>query len=174
VSQLIYYRSVKNLSIWREGKKDKAILSPEHPNTSRYLRDLKEGKGFPSLWFSASLEDLEKIALGILLRKGHLNSIGLVGFYECCFTNNNIQVKQINDDNFPIPKVSNLHYEICTIDDNDLILAIQTFMECNGEFKEFAKANPDKNNMKKISAKYINEVNEQFQENAQKWGNDYL
>lgn len=174
MSELIYYRSVKSLGIWKKGKEDKVILSPENPDTSRYIRDLKEGKGFPSLWFSASPEDLERIALGILLRKGHLDAIYLVGFHECCFTNNNIQVKQVNDDNFPIPKVSNLHYELCTVDDNDLMLAITTFMQCNGEFVEFIKAKPDKNNMKKISAKYINEVSDNYREKAEKWGNEYL
>lgn len=174
MSQLIYYRKVKSLDPWKKGKEDKVILSPGNSDTSRYLRDIKEGKGFPSLWFSASPEDLERIALGMLLRKGSLDAIRFVGFYECCFTSSNIEIKQVNDDSFPIAKVRNLHYELCTADDNNLISAITIFMQCNGVFEEFVKANPDQNNMKKISATYINEVIEQYQENAQKWGNDYL
>ncbi|MEA5577173.1 hypothetical protein [Anabaena sp. UHCC 0451] len=172
MSELIYYRSVKSLDLWKKGKENKVILSPENPDTSRYIRDIKEGKGFPSLWFSASPENLEKIALGILLGKGHLEPIKLVGFYECCFTDNNLQLKQVNNGNFPIPQVSNLHYELCTVDDNDLMSAITTFMQCNGKFVEFFKANPDKNNMKKISAKYINEVSDRYKEKAEKWGNE--
>ena len=39
----------------------------------------KEGKGFPSLWLPSSPEDLEEISLGIILRKGHLDTLNLLG-----------------------------------------------------------------------------------------------
>jgi hypothetical protein len=167
VSELRYYRGVNSLAMWKAGKQQKAIPSPEH--AARYLRDIKEGKGFPSLWLPSSPEELEKIALGILLRKGHLDTVNLVGFNEFCFSNVGIGVTKVEDVNFPIPSVGHLHYELCTSDDSQLMAAIEVFFKCNGNFEEFAKSNPDKNNMRKIAGRYIYEVSEQYKAKAKEW-----
>lgn len=172
MSKLRYYRSVKSLAIWKAGKQQKAIPSPEHAN--RYLRDIKEGRGFPSLWLPSSREDLEKISLGILLRKGHLDTINLLGFNECCFTNVGIMVSKLEDSNFPIPAIGHLHYELQTTDDSKLIAAIELFLKCNGDFVDFVKSDPNKSNMRKVAAKYINEVSDQYQQKVKDWGKEYL
>lgn len=172
MSELHYYRSVKSLATWKAGKQQKAIPSPEHAN--RYLRDIKEGKGFPSLWLPSCPEDLEKISLGILLRKGHLDTINLLGFNECCFSNVGIEVSKVEDTNFPIPAIGHLHYELCTTDDGELTAAIELFLKCNGDFADFVKSDPNKNNMRKVAAKYINEVSEQYQQKVKEWAKEYL
>ena len=167
MSELRYYRSVKSFATWQAGKQQKAIPSPEHAN--QYLRDIKEGKGFPSLWLPSSPEDLEKISLGILLRKGHLDTIKLLGFNESCFSNVGIEVSKVEDTNFPIPAIGHLHYELCTTDDGKLTAAIELFLKCNGNFVDFVKSDPNKNNMRKVAAKYINEVSEQYQQKVKEW-----
>ncbi|RUR76258.1 hypothetical protein ACF3DV_22230 [Chlorogloeopsis fritschii PCC 9212] len=172
MSELPYYRSVKSLAIWKAGKQQKAILSSEH--AERYLRDIKEGKGFPSLWLPSSPEDLEKISLGILLRKGHLDTVNLVGLNESCFRNVGIEVSKVEVFNFPIPTVGHLHYELCTTDDNKLTAAIEIFLKCNGNFADFIKSDPNKINMRKIAAKYIDEVSESYKQKAQEWAKQYL
>ncbi|MDP5017455.1 hypothetical protein FJR11_00110 [Anabaena sp. UHCC 0187] len=175
MSELRYYRRVDNLATWAIGKGQKGILSPEH--TEKYLKDIKGGNGFPSLWLPSSPEDLEKISLGMsLLRKKSIENVRLLGFNECCFTNTGIEVKQVKDDNFPIPTVAHLHYELCTLDDNKLIEAIKIFIQCNGVFEEFSKAkeDPNKSNMRQIAAKYIDQVSEQYKQTTQEWGEKYL
>ncbi|HEY9803133.1 MAG TPA: hypothetical protein V6D25_22420 [Leptolyngbyaceae cyanobacterium] len=172
MTELRYYRGVKSLAIWKAGKQQKAIPSPEHG--SRYLKDIKEGKGFPSLWLPYSPEDLEKISLGMLLSKNHLDTVNLVGFNECCFSNVGIEVRKSDDVNFPIPTVSHLHYELCIKDDNALTAAIEIFLKCNGDFADFVKSDPKKNNMRKIAAQYLNEVGELYQEKAREWAKGYL
>lgn len=171
MSAICYYRGVKSLAIWKAGTQQQTVPSADH--AIRYLRDIKEGKGFPSLWLACP-EDLEKIALGMLLRKGHLDSVNLIGFNELCFSNVGIKVNQVEDINFPIPTVGNLHYELCTSDDAQLIASIELFLKGNGCFEEFVKSQPDKNNMRKIAARYINEVSEQYRAKAEEWGKQYL
>ncbi len=172
MSELRYFRSVKSLAIWKAGKEQKAIPSPEHAD--RYLRDIKEGRGFPSLWLPSSPEELEKISLGMLLNKGHLDTVNLVGFDECCFKDEGIKVNKVEDVSFPLPAVSQLHYELCSLDDNKLVVAIETFIKCKGEFTDFVKSAPDKNNMRKIAAKYIGEISDQYRPKAQEWAKQYL
>ncbi|BAY69268.1 hypothetical protein ACN23B_18285 [Anabaena sp. FACHB-709] len=158
--------------MWKAGTQQQAIPSPDHAN--RYLRDIKEGKGFPSLWLASCSEDLEKIALGMLLLKGHLDTVNFIGFKESCFSNVGLIVNHVKDTSFPISGVGNLHYELCTSDDTQLIPAIELFLKGNGFFEEFVKSQPDKNNMRKIAARYINEVNQQYQAKAIEWGKQYL
>lgn len=172
MSELRYFRSMKSLAIWKLGKEQKAIPSPEHAN--KYLRDLKEGKGFPSLWLPSSPEEIEKISLGILLNKGHLDTVNLVGFDECCFKEAGIKINKVEDASFPLPTVTQLHYELCSLDDDKLMVAIEIFMKCNGEFKDFVKAAPEKNNMRKIAAKYIDEISDKYRLKAQEWAKPYL
>lgn len=85
-----------------------------------------------------------------------------------------IIVNQIEDNNFPIPGVAHLHYELWTSDDSQLIAAIELFLKENGCFEEFVKSQPDKNNMRKIAARYINEINQQYQAKAKEWAKQYL
>lgn len=172
MSEICYYRGVKSLAMWEAGTQQQAIPSPEH--ATKYLRDIKEGKGFPSLWLASCPEDLEKIALGMLLIKGHLDAVKLIGFNEFCFSNVGVKVNQLEDTNFPIPAVGHLHYELCTSDDAQLIAAIKLFLKGNGCFEEFVKSQPDKNNMRKIAARYINEVNQHYQAKAKEWAKQYL
>ncbi len=172
MSEICYYRGVKSLAMWKTGTQQQAIPSPEH--ATRYLRDIKEGKGFPSLWLASCPEDLEKIALGMLLLKGHLDTVNLIGFKKFCFSSVGAKVNQVEDTNFPIAGVGHLHYELCTSDDTQLIAAIELFLTGNGCFEEFVKSQPDKNNMRKIAAKYINEVNQQYQAKAKEWAKQYL
>jgi hypothetical protein len=172
VSEIWYYRGVKSLAMWKAGTQQQGIPSPEH--ATRYLKDIKEGKGFPSLWLASCPEDLEKIALGMLLLKGHLDTVNLIGFQEFCFSNVGVILNQVEDTNFPMPGVAHLHYELCTSDDAQLIAAIELFLKGNGCFEEFVKSQPDKNNMRKIAARYINEVNQQYQAKAKEWAKQYL
>lgn len=62
----------------------------------------------------------------------------------------------------------------CTLDNDRLTAAIEIFLKCNGDFTDFVKSHPDKNNMRKIAAKYINEVNEEYQQKAKEWAKQYL
>lgn len=172
MSELRYFRSVKSLAIWKEGKEQKTIPSQEHAN--RYLRDIKEGRGFPSLWLPSSPEELEKISLGILLNKGHLDTVNLVGFDKCCFKDAGIKVNRVEDTNFPLPSVTQLHYELCSLDDDELILAIEIFLKCNGIFTDIVKSAPNKNNMRKVAAKYFDEISAQYRPKAQEWAKQYL
>ena len=165
---LRYFRSVDSLSIWKAGKEAQVILSREH--ASGYIKDLKRGTGFPSLWLPETNEDVERIALGTLLRKGHLDSIKLVCFDEECFSKVGIKVNQVEDCEFPVNTVRHLHYELSTLDDKKLEAAIEIFVKGSGDFKEFSKANPKDINMRIIAAKYVSEVSEIYKEKAQKWG----
>ncbi|MEH2235866.1 hypothetical protein [Nostoc sp.] len=83
-------------------------------------------------------------------------------------------MSKVEDTNFPIPAIGHLHYDLCTTDDGELTAAIELFLKCNGDFADFAKSDPNKNNMRKLAAKYINEVNEQYQQKVKEWANEYL
>ena len=39
----------------------------------------------PSIWQFSNDDDLERIALGLMLYKGNLDKIEFIGFDECCF-----------------------------------------------------------------------------------------
>lgn len=164
---LRYYRSVGSLAKWQKGLEVGAI--PDE-YASAYLKDIKQGTGLPSLWLAESECDLEKIALGILLRKGNLDNIRLVGFDSNCFSTVGIQVKQEDDLEFPVHTVCHLHYELSTSEDEKLKSAIGIFFKGNGEFRDFPKSNPKATNMRHISAKHINEVTDAYKEKAQEWG----
>ncbi len=110
----------------------------------------------------------------MLLIKGHLDSVKLIGFNDFCFSNVGVKVNQLEDTNFPIAAVGHLHYELCTSDDAQLIAVIELFLKGNGCFEEFVKSQQDKNNMCKIAARYINEVNQNYQAKAKEWAKQYL
>ncbi len=137
---------------------------------SAYLKDIKQGTGLPSLWVAKSECDLEKIALGILLRKGNLDNIRLVGFDSNCFSAVGIQVNQVDDIEFPVPTVCHLHHELSTSKDEKLKSAIEIFFNGSGEFKDFPKSNPKGINMRLIAAKYISEVRDDYRVKAHEWG----
>lgn len=165
---LRYYRNVDSLSRWKAGREARAI--PSRECASAYLRELKRGTGFPSLWLAETDEDLEKIALGILLRKGHLDNIRLVGFNQECFSEVGVNVEQVIDHEFPVITVCHLHYELLTLEDAKLEAAIEIFLKGSGDFKEFFKANLKFSNMRSIAAKHINEVSEIYKKKAKEWG----
>lgn len=165
-----YYRSVNSLATWKTGK-EKLSIPSEHRDD--YIRNMTQGNGFPSLWLPHTSEDLEKIALGILLRKGHLDNIHLVGFDKVCFGDIGIELNQVDDLDFPIPTVSKFHYELSTRDENKIQEAVQIFMKCNGKFDKFFRAKPGTNNMKLVAAKYLNEVSEQYRKKAEEWAESY-
>ena len=164
---LRYYRSVGSLAKWQKGIDMRAI--PDE-YASDYLKDIKQGTGLPSLWLAQNEGDLEKIALGILLRKGNLDSIRLVGFDSNCFSTVSIQVKQVDDLEFPVHTVCHLHHELSTSEDEKLKSAIGMFFKGNGTFKDFPKSNPKGTNMRHISAKHISEVRDAYKVKAQEWG----
>lgn len=164
---LRYFRSVNSLATWKAGKEGQKVLSQDHE--ARYTKDLIEGKGYPSIWLSETDEDLEKISLGILLRKGHLDNVNLVGFDEICFVEANAEVNHKEAVNFPVPTVSHLHYEIVTSEEKSLKVLIESFIQCNGTFSCFFRANPKSINMRQIAAKYLDEVSEPYKEMAKKW-----
>ncbi|WP_009632154.1 hypothetical protein [Synechocystis sp. PCC 7509] len=164
---LRYYRSVGSLTKWQKGREMRAI--PDE-YASAYLKDIKQGTGLPSLWLAESECDLEKIALGILLRKGNLDNIRLVGFDSNCFSTVGIQVKQKDDLEFPVHTVCHLHHELSTSEDEKLKSAIEIFFRGEGGFKEFFKSNLKDTNMRLISAKHIGEVTDAYKGKAQEWG----
>lgn len=43
-----------------------------------------------------------------------------------------------------------------------------------GEFKDFVRSAPEKNNMRKIAAKYIDEISDKYRLKAQEWAKPYL
>lgn len=169
---LRYFRSVNSLAKWQPGKSQQTIPSEDH--ATKYVNDVKEGRGFPSLWLPRNHEDLEKISLGILLKKGHLDHVNLVGFDQSCFSETGAQLVNVEASEFPIPVVRDLHYELTVLDDEKLRLVIEKFIQCSGDFKRFIKANPETNNMRKIAAKHLSEVSEEYREKAKQWGEIYL
>jgi hypothetical protein len=175
VEQLIYYRGLsRGSAIWRKGKEVKDFPSPDHKKN--YLEHMKGGKGFPSIWLSSDNDNLEKIALGIMLSRGHFEQIELIGFNESCFEKANITLKQVNDNNFPLPSVSNLHYEICTDNDTDLVDSIEFFLNCNGYFKTFKKksTNEKEASMLNLVKKYANEISgDKHIQKANEWIQKY-
>jgi hypothetical protein len=175
VEQLIYYRSLsRGSAIWREGKEVKNF--PSLDKKENYLTHMKAGKGFPSIWLPSNNGDLEKIALGIMLSRGHFDQIELIGFHESCFEKTNIPLKQVTDSKFPLPSVGNLHYELCTNSDNDLVGSIGLFLNCNGHIKTFKKKSTDKNevSMLNIVKTYAEEISgDRHIEKANGWIEKY-
>ncbi len=179
MEQFFYYRSLsQSAGIWRTGKELKSF--PPHTNTSNYLSPMIQGKGFPSLWKSSSNEDLERIALGIMLCRGHLDKLELIGFDPYCFSQTKIHVVQSTNLQFPLPLVASLHYELdITVDSNDkeLIDSIEIFLQCHGNIKRFPKS-PTTTGLElsvvDLASKYIAEIDgENYIETAKKWIDDY-
>ncbi|WP_310411459.1 hypothetical protein [Chamaesiphon sp. OTE_8_metabat_110] len=177
MEQFFYYRSLSNRPvIWRDGKKVKSF--PSNLTKDDYLRHMKLGKGFPSIWKSSSDEDLERIALGTMLCRGHLDKLELIGFDPCCFEQTKIRVVQATDPQFPLPLVANLHHELCVgdSDDNDLIGSIEIFLQCNGDIKRFPKLPTTglELSILDLANKYIEEISgDNHLKTAHKWIEDH-
>lgn len=166
---LLYYRSVKSLVKWKDGKRQSSIESSE--DKRRCLKDVVEGTGNPSIWLFRNNEDLERIALGMLLSKGHLESINLIGFQEICFTEAGLEIQHSPNSQFPIYTVGELHYELLGCNDEaKCFSSINKFAKCFGDFKHFPKANLDEeNNMRNIAKRYASEVGESHKNKLQSW-----
>lgn len=121
---------------------------------------MKEGKGFPSIWQFSNNDDLERIVLGLMLYKGNLDKIELIGFDECCFEKAGIEVRQATNTQFPLPSVGSFHYELQNAPDTNLIQSIELFLNCNGNFKRFPKIadSATELSMLTIAKKYIKEI----------------
>jgi hypothetical protein len=159
VAQFLYYRSLsRSAAIWREGKEIKTF--PPETDQENYLRHMKEGKGFPSIWQFSNNDDLERIVLGLMLYKGNLDKIELIGFDECCFEKAGIEVRQATNTQFPLPSVGSFHYELQNAPDTNLIQSIELFLNCNGNFKRFPKIadSATELSMLTIAKKYIKEI----------------
>ena len=158
MEQFLYYRSLsRSAAIWREGKEVKTF--PSETDKENYLRHMKEGKGFPSIWKSSNNDDLERVALGLMLYKGNLDKIEFIGFDECCFQKASVEVRQAPNHLFPLPSVGILHYELYAPDLN-LTQSIELFLNCNGNFKRFPKVldSATELSMLSIAKKYIKEI----------------
>lgn len=145
-------------------------------NKDNYLGHMKEGKGFPSIWRSSNEEDLERIALGIMLCRGHLDKLELIGFEPYCFNQTTIRVIQSVDLDFPLPAVGNQHHELHIDDDIHLIDSIEIFLSCYGKMETFPKKVDSKNKLSilNITKKYINEISEKrYVEKANEWIQKY-
>jgi hypothetical protein len=186
VEQFFYYRSLsKSPDIWNKGKEVKSF--PPDVERETYLSHMTQGKGFPSIWMSSNDDDLEKIALGILLGRDDLQKVQLIGFDPCCFDKTEINVVHAPNPKFPLPSVANLHYEL-QIDtginlNTSLTESIELYLQCNGNFKRFldkkdAKSpkEPDKviPSMMSILKKYIGEISgENYKRKANLWLEKY-
>lgn len=92
MDQPSYYRSLsRSVTIWEKSKILKNF-SPEYLQTE-YLRYIKEGTGFPSLWLPSNSDEAEKIALGLLLKKGCFDRMIFLKFDEYCFLESGIKIK---------------------------------------------------------------------------------
>jgi hypothetical protein len=168
-SEPLYYRSLsKSSNIWRSGKEIQGF--PAEYTKESYLSHMKTGKGFPSIWKSSKNEDIERIALGILLGKNSFDKVELLGFSKICFVEKQINIKQIPDSNFPLKSVGNLHHELYIENDDDLVGSIELFLRCNGNFKRFPKKSTDSElGMIEIMKKYFDEIDEKYVDKAKKW-----
>jgi hypothetical protein len=179
VKQFLYYRYLsRSPAIWQQGKSQK--LLPSDFNENDYLRHMKEGKGFPSFWLADTDEDLERIALGILLCKGSFDKVELLGFDEFCFVKAGINIKRVPSPDFPLQSVRDNHYELCinNNDDNKLIISIEIFLECYGCCKKFEKkgsiSNNQRMNMFDILHKYKEQiVGDNYVKKAEVWVKKY-
>jgi hypothetical protein len=169
VSQFLYYRSLsRGSTIWRDGKELQGFPSEEAKES--YLRHMTEGRGFPSVWKSANDEDLERIALGILLNKGSFDKVDFLGFDQLCFDEKQVDIKQCTDLKFPLKSVGNLHHELCLNNNDDLVGSIGLFLECNGNFKRFPKRSTSGElGMIEIVKKYLDEIDEKYLDKAKGW-----
>jgi hypothetical protein len=185
VEQFFYYRSLsKSPDIWNKGKEVKSF--PPDVEKETYLSHMTQGKGFPSIWMSSNDKDLEKIALGILLGRDDLQKVQLIGFDTCCFDKTKINVVHKPNLDFPLPSVSNLHYELqidTDIDLDNLAESIELYLQCNGNFKRFLDKKDGKDpknpgkvipSMMKILENYIGEISgEKYQVKANLWLEKY-
>lgn len=175
MDQFLYYRSLsRSPAIWKEGKESKSF--PSNMNKDNYLGHMKEGKGFPSIWRSSNDEDLERIALGIMLCRGHLDKLELIGFEPYCFNQTKISVIQSADPNFPLASVGNHHYELYIDDDIHLMNSIEIFLSCRGKIETFPKKVDSKGKLSilNITKKYIDEISEKrYVEKAREWIQKY-
>jgi hypothetical protein len=163
VAQSLYYRSLsRSPAIWREGKEVKTF--PPKTDRENYLRHLKEGDGFPSIWQFSNNDDLERTVLGLMLYKGNLDKIDLIGFDECCFEKANVEVRQATNYQFPLPSVASLHYELHAAPDTNLMQSIELFLNCNGNFKRFPKVSDSATelSMLSIAKKYVKEITDEI------------
>lgn len=152
--KVFYYRKVDKQAIWREGKEDSSSAIKYKDD---YFRYLTQGQGFPSVWLPSTSDDLEKIALGLLLQKNSWDKIELIAIESLCFTKSGISIQQNNALNFPILSVSHLHYELVNFNDDQIEKSIDFFLQCNGDFKSFAKKKAD-DSMINIVKKYLLEI----------------
>ena len=175
MDQFLYYRSLsRSPAIWKEGKESKSF--PSNMNKDNYLGHMKEGKGFPSIWRSSNDEDLERIALGIMLCRGHLDKLELIGFEPYCFNQTTIRVIQSVDLDFPLPSVGNQHHELHIDDDIHLIDSIEFFLSCYGKMETFPKKVDSKHKLSilNITKKYIDEISEEkYIVKAKEWIQKY-
>jgi hypothetical protein len=170
-SEPLYYRSLSQSSnVWRSGKEIQGF--PPDCTKDSYLRHMKTGKGFPSIWQSSKQEDLEKIALGISLGRDSFNKVELIGFNKLCFEQKQIKVEQTSDLKFPLKSASDLHHELIFENDNDLVGSIELFLLCNGELKRFPrKSTTSELGLIEIMKKYLalDEIDEKYIDKAKKW-----
>jgi hypothetical protein len=175
VEQFFYYRSLsKSADIWRKGKKIKTF--PLDVEKQTYLSHLTTGKGFPSIWMSSNNEDLEKIALGLMLCKGSLDRIEFIGLHPCCFEKTQVKIIQAPSPQFPLPSVANLHYELQTYNDENLTDSVEIFLHCNGKIEKFPKVSNSETetSMLNIAKKYIDEISgEAYIKKARDWIEKY-
>ncbi|AFY92573.1 hypothetical protein [Chamaesiphon minutus] len=175
MEQFLYYRSLsKSADIWRKGKKIKAF--PPDVEKETYLSHMTMGKGFPSIWMSSNNEDLERIALGLMLCKGSLDRIEFVGLNLCCFEKTQVKIIQSSNPQFPLPSVGNLHHELHSYNDDNITESIEIFLHCNGKIEKFPKvSNSDtETSMLNIAKKYIDEISgEVYIKKARDWIEKY-
>jgi hypothetical protein len=179
VEQFLYYRSLsRSAAIWREGKDIKNF--PSETSKKNYLANMKEGRGFPSIWMSSNNEDLEKIALGLMLCKKSLDKIEFIGLDKCCFEKTKINIVQAPDLQFPLPSVSHCHHELRIDNDADLdtnlMDSIELFLHCNGDIKRFPRSADSVTDpsILNIAKKYIGEISGEVHVNkANEWIEKY-
>ena len=152
--EVFYYRKVDKKTIWTEGKSD---LSSAAKYQDDYFRYLTKGEGFPSVWRPSTSDEIEKIALGILLKKDSWDKIELIAIKSLCFEKPQINTQQKIALDFPIPSVSHLHYELVNYNNAQIKQSIDFFLQCNGKFKTFVKIDGE-DSMINIVKKYLPEI----------------
>jgi hypothetical protein len=163
-----FVRKVGRLAPWKESKDKREVLSHDHADI--YQTDLTLGKGLPSIWQANTEEDYEKIALGMQLRAGRIDSVRLIVFSHECLQIDNLNLLCNPDPSFPVISVRNNHYELNTNQSIIIGKLAENFVSCMGDFKEFFKAlKEDPCNMKKLAEKHIDDVDRDYQDLARKW-----
>jgi hypothetical protein len=175
VEQFLYYRSLsKSADIWRKGKEIKTF--PPDVEKETYLSHMTMGNGFPSIWMSSKDEDLERIALGLMLCKGNLDRIEFVGLDPCCFEKAQVEIVKSTNSKFPLPSVGNLHHELRIYNDESLTNSIELFLHCNGKIKKFPKVSNSvtEKSILNIAKERIGEITgESYIKKANEWIEKY-